>query len=251
MVKITWLSITFLAAGFGFTKEGASLPLTLAEMVFVEGGKMEIGGKSINVRSFYMDKYEVTLADFQKFTRAKSYVTVVEKTGGATIWKNKKWTQEKTADWRHNLKGELIPDSLYAKIPVTNIAIADAQAYAAWAGKRLPTLEEWVYAAKGGKKSMGYRYAGSNKADKVAWHDGNSLVESPRAIGTKLPNELGIYDLGGNVHEFVVAVGNKFFARGGCFFSDKEFCEVKSNGWEVKGRDSFPTYGFRCVKDGN
>ena len=64
------------------------------------------------------------------------------------------------------------------------------------------TDAEWEYAARGGKYSKNYMYPGSNDVNEVAWHNDNS-GEITHAVGTKLPNELGIYDMGGNVGEWV------------------------------------------------
>ena len=62
---------------------------------------------------------------------------------------------------------------------------------------RLPYVNEWQYAARGGNKSKGYMYSGSNVIDDVAWYSGNSNHE-PHDSGMKNPNELGIYDMSGN-----------------------------------------------------
>jgi formylglycine-generating enzyme required for sulfatase activity len=67
---------------------------------------------------------------------------------------------------------------------------------------RLPTEAEWEFAARGGNKSMGYTYSGSNNPDDVAWH-GNNSDHMSHVVGAKLPNELGLYDMSGNVWERV------------------------------------------------
>jgi formylglycine-generating enzyme required for sulfatase activity len=68
---------------------------------------------------------------------------------------------------------------------------------------RLPTEAEWEYAARGGPYSQGYKYAGSNTVGEVAWTRENNTPSGTKPVGTKLPNELGLYDLSGNVFEWV------------------------------------------------
>lgn len=71
---------------------------------------------------------------------------------------------------------------------------------------RLPTETEWMYAASGGRFMRGYRYSGSNDLDQVAWFSENTLALNPplimQPVGTKAPNELGLYDMNGNVSEW-------------------------------------------------
>ena len=92
-------------------------------------------------------------------------------------------------------------------LPVENVSWYDCQEFIrelnALTGQnfRLPTEAEWEFACRGGNNSRGYKYSGSNYIDNVAWYDGNS-GDNTHSVATKLPNELGIYDMSGNVWEW-------------------------------------------------
>jgi len=91
--------------------------------------------------------------------------------------------------------------------PVIHVSHIDAIAYCSWLSKqtgktyRLPTESEWEYAARGGKLTKGYMYAGSNEIKEVAWYDENSNNTTHKVGGLK-PNELGLYDMNGNIYEW-------------------------------------------------
>ena len=91
--------------------------------------------------------------------------------------------------------------------PVENVSWNDCQEFIEklnrLTGKnfRLPTEAEWEYAARGGNKSRGYKYSGSNNPDAVAWYDDNSRSKT-HPVAQKQSNELGLYDMSGNVYEW-------------------------------------------------
>ena len=111
---------------------------------------------------------------------------------------------------------------------------------------RLPKEAEWEYAAKGGRMEHGYEYSGSNNIEEVAWYKNNSGSET-HPVKNKKPNELGIYDMSGNVWEWCEdLVGSRRVYRGGSWGSDATFCRVASR-YIISPSDRGDALGFRLA----
>ena len=158
-----------------------------ADMVRIPAGSFEMGSNdggddekpvhTVQISSFYMDKYEVTNGEYKKCVDAGSCRAPSA---------SKSYT-----------RSSYYGDSTYDNYPVINVSWDDAKKYCQWKGKRLPTEAEWEYAARGGLS--GARYPnGDNISQSEANYSGSDTVK----VGSYSPNGYGLYDMAGNVWEW-------------------------------------------------
>ena len=207
-----------------FTVNGVSF-----DMIAVEGGTFTMGATAEQASDAYSDEkptHQVTLSSY--------YIGKTEVT--QELWQA--------------VMGSNPSGFSGANLPVEKVSWEDCQIFIAilneLTGKyfRLPTEAEWEYAARGGSKSQGYKYSGSNTVDDVAWYPSNSSSKT-HPVATKAPNELGIYDMIGNVLEWCSdwysssyyssssqynptgpASGSRRVYRGGSWGSSARLCRV-------------------------
>jgi formylglycine-generating enzyme required for sulfatase activity len=238
------------------------------EMVFVKGGIYTMGcsneqeddcwseatpAHKVTVSDFYIGKYEIT---------QKQWVQVMNGSNWAKARINKNQIGFGSSQVNSNpshFKGD--------DLPVTNVSWNDIQEFLSELYRitgrryRLPTEAEWEYAARGGSNSRNFKYSGSNHINDVAWYINNSFNKM-YSVGTKSPNELGIYDMSGNAWEWVgdkfgsysastqtnptgPSSGSTYVVRGGSWRNEARNCTVSFRASRAPGPSNAPPPDFR------
>jgi formylglycine-generating enzyme required for sulfatase activity len=209
------------------------------EVVFVQGGSFTMGctREQSNCSENERPAHKVTLNDF--------YIGKYEVT---------------QAQWIAVMGENPSHFSGCSDCPVENINWQDANTFCKKlnriTGKKyqLPTEAQWEYTARGGKKSEGNIYSGSDEINDVSWYNGNS--KQPQKVGTKVANELGVYDMSGNIWEWCLDIYDENFytkspennpegpldannfvvLRGGSCFDNSESCRVSKRTYSNRSR---------------
>lgn len=218
-LKISTLVILFLPLFIIASINNAAVAEdSAASMIKIPGGKFKSGpdGQSREVKTFYIDKHEVTNAEFKKFQKEFEF------------------------------------EQGNANLPVVEISYASAEEYCKSVGKKLPTALQWEKAARG---TDGRIYPWGNDFDPQKANTQESSKESPVAVGSypEGKSPYGAMDMCGNVWEWVDGWESEDkryrIVMGGSFFDDQNKCTAFSTLKSIE--DDIHTYlGFRCAKDG-
>jgi formylglycine-generating enzyme required for sulfatase activity len=211
--KQDWKDSDIATSLYDINIQTADLPIPI-EMVLVESGVFNMGSNSggadeapvhqVTISTFYISKYEITQSQFKDILDFNpSNFNIENKTFNHPV-EEVNWFSAVEFCNKLSLLNNL--EKVYQiinRIPLSGYPIisADVVMDLSKNGYRLPTESEWEFAARGGINSQGYLYPGSNDVDSIAWYSGNS-GQTTHKVGTKNPNELGIYDLAGNVYEW-------------------------------------------------
>lgn len=249
------------------------------DMIYVRGGTFTMGCE--DGEEDERPVHRVTLSDYyisKTLVTQKEWTSVMDSNPSKFRWDN---LPVENVSWYHalvflnklSIKEDLTPVYIinrsrnpedWGNVPITSNADWDA-VRTDWSadGYRLPTEAEWEYAARGGNKSKGFIYAGSDDIDEVAWYLDNSRRRTIY-VGIKKPNELGLYDMSGNVWEWCwdiygeytssdktnplgAKAGNQSVLRGGSWDSGSDSCRVTNRRREYPG-NRYGNIGFRYVR---
>lgn len=185
------------------------------EMVRVDGGSFMMGS------DYYISEQPVHFETVGTFWIGRTEVT-------QALW-------EAVMEYNYSLFKR-------ANLPVESVSWNECQVFLRklnqLTGKNfhLPSEAEWEYAARGGNRSQGYKYSGSNDVDRVAWFWDNSDIKT-HPVATKLDNELGLYDMSGNVREWCNAAYNCScrVLRGGSWDGSASYCRVATRNYYSPG----------------
>lgn len=250
--------------------------LNYDEMVKVEGGTFTMGATSEQGSDYYSDElptHQVTLSDYyigkyevtqQLWEYVMSYSGICADGSAMSAYASDVWLGSNPSS-SYGV-GDYYPAYYVSWEDIVNIFIPRLNKIT---GKtfRLPTEAEWEYAARGGKYSKGYKYSGSNIIGDVAWYKNNAYNTTDdygtHQVGTKQPNELGIYDMSGNVDEWCSdwygsyssssqtnpigpSSGSSRVLRGGGWDFNARGCRVSYRGTDYPS-NRYASSGFRVV----
>ena len=235
-----------------YTIESSPIP---ENFVFVPGGTIYpaegifIGG--LTVSDFYIDKYELTNAEWEAVMGSgggDSYPHAYVSWFGAIEYCNRRSMMEGLPACYSYLTYGTNPDNWPSGWNSTSGNSLNVSCDWTASGYRLLSEAEWEYAARGGLNTHGYTFSGSNDLNLVGWYGGNSgYISHP--VGQLAANELGTYDMSGNLWEWVwdIYSGAGRVIRGGSFGSSADYCTVSSRlGYDATS--SYGGIGFRICR---
>jgi sulfatase modifying factor 1 len=266
-----------------FTMLGQSAVVHAAEapkgMVLIPAGEFTMGSPKgagnadeqpqhkVYVDAFYIDIYPTTNQEFQKFVDATGYVTDAEKNGGGYIFSIASvpaFVLTASANWK-DTNGDKKRILTKMNNPVVQVDWNDANAYAKWAGKRLPTEAEYEKAARGSTTTVYFFGDEGNQLGAYAWFFDN-ISGDTHPVGTLKPNPFGLYDIVGDVWEWCSDwYGDQFYAassaknprgpdsgkyrvlRGGSWVSNGKYERSATRSWNSPDYRSY-NIGFRCAE---
>lgn len=228
--------------------------------VFVPSGVTIVDGDSVSVQSFYMQASEVTNGDYKLFLDDLQLNGLTEAYEVAQVFSDK-WNLPNT-DMK-KIAANYFTHDAYKHYPVVNITQEGARMYCKWLEQkfesdgfkvqvRLPEITEWQYAAKGGNEQSIYAWEGNTLRNKKGIYMANFKTEKLSEDGSYLtsisksyfPNNYGIYNMCGNVTEWV---SDTAMSKGGNWGSDEAFLKIEAKQEFGNSTGASPYIGFRPV----